>query len=66
MKNKNGKNMEESGGYMMSEQAVHRARKQRTASVMSKRGNLFKSFKPSAEIDKRIIEVQDNQHKYDW
>jgi hypothetical protein len=31
-----------------------------------KAGNLFKSFKPSSEMDKRIIEVADNPSKYDW
>lgn len=31
-----------------------------------KKGNLFKSFKPSSEMDKRIIEIADNQQKYDW
>lgn len=31
-----------------------------------KAGNLFKSFKPDAEQDKRIMEVNENPGKYTW
>jgi len=45
---------------------VHRHRGQKVASGQRKAGNPFKSFKPSAETDKRIIEVADNQKYYSW
>lgn len=43
----------------MTEQ-VHKQRKQRMASIKTKKGNLYKNFKPSSETDKRIIEIADN------